>query len=140
MVRQIGPCTAGWAAPNRRRGLNACDRHTPLRMVAHLLPDCLSHSTPPVPPKDNTKTSSASRSVGYGQILFNHHRFDTTPRFFNSSNLKYYRWQTDQTIDLSSSLARPAIFLSIDQFATAGSRGQEDDVHASRDEMAAGKP
>ena len=30
--------------------------------------------------------------------------------------------------------------MSIDQFAAAGSRGQEDDVQASRDEMAAGKP
>lgn len=71
---------------------------------------------------------------------FNHYRFDTTSRFFDSSSLNYYRWQTDQTIDLSSRLARPAIFLSIDQFAAAGSRGQEDDVQASRDEVAAGKP
>lgn len=72
--------------------------------------------------------------------VFNHYKFDTTSWFFDSSSRNYYRWQTDQTIDLSSRLARPAIFLSIDQFTTVGSRGQENDVQASLDEMTAGKP
>lgn len=72
--------------------------------------------------------------------VLSHYKFDTTSRFFDSSNINYYRWRTDQVIDLSSRLARPAVFLSIDQFATENSRGQEDDVQASRDELAAGKP
>ena len=72
--------------------------------------------------------------------VLSHYKFDTTSRFFDSSSLNYYRWQTDQTIDLSSRLARPVVFLSIDQFATENSRGQEDDVQVGRDEMSTGKP
>ena len=71
--------------------------------------------------------------------VLNHYKFNTTARFFDSSSQHYYRWRTDQIIDMSSRLARPAVFLSIDKFATENSRGQEDDVQTSRDELTASK-
>lgn len=66
------------------------------------------------------------------------HGFDTTVQFFDSRSQHHCAWQMDQTINVSSRLARPVVFLSIDRL-TAGNHGQEDDAQTGQDESAAGK-
>ena len=56
--------------------------------------------------------------------------------FFDSHSLNHCTWKTDWMINVSGRLARPVVFLAIDQFATRNN-GLEND---SRDERADGKP
>ena len=66
------------------------------------------------------------------------YKFDTTIWYFNLHSQNYYVWNVDQMINISSHLARPVVFLSIDRLATE-SHGQEVDMQASQDESVTGK-
>lgn len=46
--------------------------------------------------------------------IWNEYSFDVTTQFFDKNNLHYYTWKSDSVIDLSNHLARPTIFLAID--------------------------
>jgi len=56
--------------------------------------------------------------------------FETTVRFFDGRNMPYYTWRSDDMIDFSGYLARPVVFLAIDDIES----GMRDGPGAGDDE------
>ena len=51
--------------------------------------------------------------------VWNDYTFDVTVQFFDQKNLGYYTWNENSLVDTSKYLARPVIFLSIDDIELA---------------------
>lgn len=64
------------------------------------------------------------------------YKFDKTVHFFSSRDVHHCAWKTDQMINISSRLARPIVYLAIDQLVTEN-QDQEDDA---QDEQADDRP